>query len=154
MKNTLLFFGLTVLLFACSEPQTSFEAQLEIDREKIEEYLEENNLTATYDEELQIYHNITEEGVGSTLNSANLVEIKYSEATLDGIVLQSTPDDATREFQLIGVPQGLQRALSQLRIGGKGTFYIPSGLGYGQFGNFTVGPNRNLIFEAELVNFR
>lgn len=154
MRNILLLFGLAALLWSCGD-QEDLNAQRAKDRQLIEEYLAENNLTATYDEERQIYHNITEVGEGGSPNTRSVVEVRYKGTLLDGTVFDETPGDATRELSLsTNVVEGWRRAIPMLQITGKGTFYIPSGLGYGQFGRPNIPPNAVLIFEIELVNFR
>jgi FKBP-type peptidyl-prolyl cis-trans isomerase len=39
-----------------------------------------------------------------------------------------------------------------VKVGGKGTFYLPSALGYGNQGSYGVPPNSVIIFDIELVN--
>jgi FKBP-type peptidyl-prolyl cis-trans isomerase FkpA len=40
-----------------------------------------------------------------------------------------------------------------LKKGGKGTFLLPSALGYGPGGSGSIPPNTVLIFDIELVDF-
>jgi len=59
------------------------------------------------------------------------------------------------EFGLNQVIPGWQQAIPLLQKGGKGTFYIPSGLAYGTRGaGGAIPPNAVLIFEVELIDFK
>ncbi|NJN77920.1 MAG: hypothetical protein HC803_05960 [Saprospiraceae bacterium] len=59
------------------------------------------------------------------------------------------------EFGLNQVIRGWQIAIPMLQKGGKGTFYIPSGLAYGSRGaGGVIPPNAVLIFDVELLDFK
>ena len=53
---------------------------------------------------------------------------------------------------ILRVIKGLDEALKILKVGEKGTFVIPSNLGYGARGaGGVIPPNATLIFEIELL---
>lgn len=56
-------------------------------------------------------------------------------------------------FPLQNLIEGWQEGIPKLKKGGKGTFFIPSALGYGPYGSGDIPANAPLIFEIELVNF-
>ncbi len=152
MKNILLFASLFLVLVACKEDLTP-EEQFAADRQLIEDYLNDNNINATFSEERGIYHDIEREGTGGSPNLSSRVEVKYRGYFLDGEEFDATADGETIEFPLTGVIVGWQNAIPLLQRGGKGTFYIPSALAYGPAGRGSIPPSTPLIFDVELINF-
>ncbi len=120
--------------------------QFELDREKIEAYLLENSIDATYHDE-GFYYLITREGNGEDQPIiTSTVEVRYKGYFLDGDVFDETPGDDTTTFPLLNVIRGWQYGIPLLKRGGKGTFFVPSFLGYGQFGRGSIPGNSVLIF--------
>lgn len=154
MKN-ILIFSLAVLLFlnACNGDDLSFSEQLQADLDEIEQYLNDNNLNATLDADRSIYHDIEVAGTGDSPDLSNIVEAKYKGFFLDGTVFDETLNDATVKFPINQVIEGWQLSLPLLKRGGKGTFYLPSGLAYGPAGSRAIEPNTILAFDIELVDF-
>ena len=79
--------------------------------------------------------------------------MRYKGYLPDGTVFDQTPGTETATFPLAGLIRGWQEGIPLLKKGGKGTFFLPSVLGYGSSGSGSIGPNEVLIFEIELVNF-
>jgi FKBP-type peptidyl-prolyl cis-trans isomerase len=145
----LMSFCLSLVLFACGDDKTQFEKDIE----KIQNYLSENNLTATQHDS-GIFYNIETEGTGGSPNQFATVIVKYKGMLLDGYVFDETQGNKTAQFNLRGTVRGFSIAATLLKRGGKGTFYLPSGLGYGRrSGSEDIPDNAVLIFEIELVDF-
>ncbi|MCP3929368.1 MAG: peptidylprolyl isomerase [Bacteroidetes bacterium] len=129
--------------------------QLELDREKIEDYLNENNLQA---ESLPsgLHYIIEEPGIGDNFPDINSeVEVRYSGSLLDGRVFDSTDGNETVKFFLYQVIAGWQEGIPLFKKEGKGTLIIPSHLAYGSsppFGSI-ISANAVLVFDIELVDF-
>ena len=148
-----LFFLLSLVLFISNCAQDAIDQEM-VDKEIIEQYLADNSLTATLHED-GIYYNITQEGTGTEMpTSDSNVEVKYRGYLVDGTTFDQTTGDETRTFALSGVIPGWQTAIKLLKKGGKGTFYIPSALGYGANPpSFAIPRNAVLIFDVELIDF-
>jgi len=128
------------------------EEQLEIDIQKIKDYLAANNLTAT-ETPSGLHYIITQEGTGGNPNLQSNVTVKYKGYLLDGMVFDQTTGSATATFPLANLIEAWQEGIPLLKKGGKGTFFSPSALAYGPNGVSGIPGNSVLIFEIELVNF-
>ena len=120
--------------------------------EKIENYLAENNLTATATPS-GLYYIITKEGSGGHPNLQSTVTVKYKGYRLNGNVFDETVGNNTATFPLLNLIQGWQEGIPLLQKGGKGTFFVPAELGYGSQRVGDIPANSVLIFEIELVDF-
>lgn len=122
------------------------------ERAKIKDFLIENELLSQADSTLSgIYYVITEEGEGDSPTSTSEVTVNYTGYFADGTVFDQSNDPAT--FGLNGVIEGWQEVVPLLKIGGKGTFAIPSPLAYGVSGRGSIPSNTLLFFDIELVSF-
>ncbi len=128
------------------------EDQAEIDEEKIEQYLADNNLTATRHSS-GIYYIISTPGSGGSPALTSTVTVNYKGYYLDNSVFDQTTGSPI-QFPLNNLIQGWQIAIPLLQKGGKGTFFIPSQLGYGSYPPQGIPANAVLIFDIELVDFK
>ncbi len=104
-----------------------------------------------------IYYTMEKEGKGENPTVASTVEVHYHGTLLDGTVFDSSVDRGeTTEFPLSRVVKGWQEAIPLLKPGGKGTFYIPSGLCYGPNPRpgGKIPPNAVLVFDVELFKVK
>lgn len=78
------------------------------------------------------------------------VSVKYVGKHLDGKVFDQNDDAMMTPGN--GLIPGFVEALQMLGQGGKGTFYIPGNLAYGNHGapDGGIGPNETLVFELEV----
>ncbi len=144
MKNILFILMLSALfLTSCNRE----ERQLEDDKELIEAYLTENNLTAEMTEE-GVYYIVTKQGNGEYPTLASQVTVEYRGYLLDGSVFEEN----TATFPLSGVILGWQIGIPQFDKGGEGTILIPSGLAYGPSGQGSIPGNTVLIFDVKLLD--
>ena len=137
-----------VVIFACEKDDD--KSQAEIDDEIINEYLNTNGLSATKDES-GLYYIITKEGTGGHPNLSHTVVVDYKGYLTDGTVFDQSAHAV--EFPLSQLIIGWQIGINLLKPGGKGTFFIPSDLGYGSSQVGDILPNSVLIFEVELVEY-
>ncbi|PLX23468.1 MAG: peptidylprolyl isomerase [Marinilabiliales bacterium] len=150
MKKLLFIFVVFSTLFiACDEDndELTYEEQLAKDIEKIQDYLNENGLSANAGED-GLYYIIEEEGIGSVPTVDSTVKVKYTGKYLDDEVFGS----GTIEAELNKFILGWQLGIPYFKEGGNGTLYIPSGLGYGIHGYGTIPKNEVLIFDIELID--
>jgi len=150
-----LFAFMVISLFSC-EKQTFYSpyAQLEEDVNKIDKYLEENNIDAKISN-TGLRYVIHDEGLGSTPQAGNIVIVHYVGTFLDGTKFDSSYDRAEPFEYTHGVGQvirGWEEGLSYISETGSITLYIPSVLAYGTQGRGDIGPNENLIFDIDLLS--
>ncbi len=155
--KSLLFFLLAVsLLSGCRK------GQLETDIDIINDYLDENGLTA--DRTTSGLHFIIDEpGTGDDKpKNGDVVDVIYKGYFTDGTVFdESEPEEpfgallVNPQTEASPIILGWNEGLRLFKEGGKGTIILPSKLGYGRAGspNGDVPPNTVLIFDIEVVDF-
>lgn len=132
--------------------------QAQIDEKKIKKYLADNKVKATKAPS-GIYYNITQKGLGPTAAKGKKVSMNYTGRTLDGRVFDSNTDPKfghvspfTFTLGMGQVIKGWDEGVQLLQLGTKGTFYIPSEMGYGANGmGQQIPPNAVLMFDVEVV---
>lgn len=150
-KILVLLLAVTFGLTACDKGN-DYEEQLAIDKEIIEAYLADNDLTAQTTPS-GLYYIIDNSGTDShpTINST--VTVRYTGKLLSGSVFDNGGGEAI-SFPLANVIEGWQIGIPLFGIGGSGTLFVPSGLGYGPTGSRSIAPNTVLIFDVDLVSFQ
>jgi len=142
---TIAFFA---LIFASCNKDDS-QAQLAADVAIIEQYLEDNNLTAEeYDLGLYIIKN--PEGNGNRPNSTSNVLIRYRGYLPNGAEFDESWNTAAN-FNLTGTIEGWRKGIPQFREGGRGTILMASYLGYGENSIRIIPSNSVLIFDIDLI---
>jgi len=135
-----------LLFFSCTKAE---KRQLEKDIEEIEEYLEDNNLTAECTAS-GLRYIIDEQGNGEAPTLSSSVTVAYRGFYPSGATFEESPSDGIT-FQLGGVIEGWQEGIQLFNEGGSGTLYIPSGLAYGPQGNSSIGGDAVIFFDIELL---
>ena len=93
-------------------------------------------------------------GSGASPKPTDTVQVHYTGTLIDGTKFDSSVDRGEpATFPVNRVIQGWQKAIPQMKVGGKWMLYIPSDLAYGDQGSPSggIGPNEVLIFEVELL---
>ncbi len=147
----LLFALLGLSFFSCDKGLT-VEQQLQADIEKIKDYLSANNLTAESTPS-GLHYIITVPGTGGHPNSSSTVTVNYLGKLLKNEKVFDQTNGTPVSFALQNLIEGWKEGIPLLQKGGKGTFFIPSALGYGPYGSGGIPANAPLIFEIELVDF-
>jgi FKBP-type peptidyl-prolyl cis-trans isomerase FkpA len=145
----LTFLSILILIFSACNKEDS---QADKDDVIIQQYLADNSIQATKDPS-GLYYVITEEGTGDHPDISSEVTVRYKGYLTDGTVFDETTGNATATFPLSGLIRGWQIGIPKLKQGGKGTFFIPSDLGYGDNATGNIPANSVLIFDIELVSF-
>lgn len=122
----------------------SAEEQFAIDTAIIDEYLENNSITAIVDP-TGLRYIITEEGTGDFPDISDVVNVTYEGRLLSDQTVFDSADSIS--FPLQSLILGWQIGIPKIREGGSGTLYIPSGYGYGPQGVAGIPGNANLIFD-------
>ncbi|MBN2173349.1 MAG: FKBP-type peptidyl-prolyl cis-trans isomerase [Bacteroidales bacterium] len=147
----LVFLGIFILsISSCkkSEEQT----QAEKDDQIINDYLNQNGLSATRHES-GLYYIISNEGSGDHPDLNSTITVSYKGYLTDGTVFDETTGNSSASFPLNGLIQGWKIGIPLLKNGGSGLFFIPSALGYGSQAIGEIPANSVLIFEISLIDF-
>jgi FKBP-type peptidyl-prolyl cis-trans isomerase len=146
------------------------EAQFEIDKQLIDEFLGKENIEAeTHESGLR--YTIVKQGTGPLPQPGQTIRVNYTGRILDGAIFDTSDAelakaegiyDQRREpyepiaFQLgtRGVIEGWDIGFGLLNKGTKAVLYIPSKLGYGpQARSATIPANSIMVFDVELIDF-
>lgn len=103
---------------------------------------------------------VLREGTGATPTTESRVSTHYRGTLMDGTTVfdQSyegeapTAADEPVEFGVTQVIKGWTEALQLMKVGAKYRLFIPPGLAYGKNGPPSIGPNKLLIFDIELLD--
>ena len=156
MKNLLiLFIGLVFFFASCKDKETlTYAEQLAVDTALIDAYLAEKSIT-TEKTASGLQYVITNLGNNDNIkpSASSVVTVKYKGYFLNGDVFDETTGSQLAQFSVNGVVRGFGEAVTLLNKNGKGTFYLPSGLGYGTYGSGSIAPNTPIVFDVELVDF-
>lgn len=98
-------------------------------------------------------------GTGATPTTKSKVSTHYRGTLMDGKVFDQsyegdapTAADKPVEFGVTQVIKGWTEALQLMKVGAKYRLFIPPGLAYGKNGPPSIGPNKLLIFDIELLD--
>lgn len=151
MKKILFLITFLVMLFAACNDDTeslSYEEQLAVDIQKIEDYLEANNLTA---ESLEsgLHYIIEEQGTGDYPTEDSTIKVTYA-----GLFLNEDTFDAGDSIEMVlgNTILGWRKGLPKFREGAKGHLFIPSSMGYGVYGDGAIPGNTVLHFDLHLID--
>lgn len=99
-------------------------------------------------------YKVERRGTGPSPSSTDTVTVHYHGTLIDGKVFDSSVKRGQPStFPLNGVIRGWTEGLQLMKVGGKWTFYIPSGMAYGaRRRSEAIGPNCTLVFEVELIS--
>ena len=96
-------------------------------------------------------------GNGARPTPGDLIKIHYNGYFKNGLKFDSSYDrDQPLIFNLGKgqVVRGLDEVVSMMRKGDQWRVVIPSHLGYGEQGKGVVGPDKDLVFDVKLVDFK
>ena len=133
-----------ILEVELKEALTAFDYE----QQKIDHYLEENELVAETDTVKGLRYIITEEGEGDYPSANSTINVDYS-----GVILGSTdPFDSQsgRDFSLSGLIEGWKILMPYVQEGGSIKMFIPSKYGYGASGSGSIPGYSTLIFDVKL----
>lgn len=151
MKKVLFGLFSFILILTASSCEKDNIDRVAIDQEIIEQYLADNNIPAQKHES-GIYYLIENQGSGGSPTYTSEIVVKYKGYLTDGTIFDQT-NGTSANFNLANLIVGWQIGIPLLEKGGKGTFFIPSYLGYGRFPPSGIPENAVLIFDIELIDF-
>ena len=119
---------------------------------EIEEYLEDNNLTAQRTDD-DLFYIIEEEGNGIFPVETDRVTVDYNGYFTNGQLFDSSYERGTPlSIELTSVIRGWREGIPLFSKGGKGKLLVPSHLGYGEFDSNGIPGESVLIFDIELLD--
>ncbi len=110
--------------------------QRQVEDERIQSYLTENNLTDPDSLASGVYYVQTEAGDDTTIVAGDRVQLRYTGTLLDGSVFDSNVDQDRDPLEFTvgqgSLIEGFLQGVQQMSEGEKGTVVIPSHAAYGQ----------------------
>jgi FKBP-type peptidyl-prolyl cis-trans isomerase len=141
----IILLGLSYFFSSCSEDYRTK------DEEKIQQYIQDNNLTAIEAQD-GLYYTMDVIGTGTQPSGVySTVTIHYTGKFMDGTTFETSVGGTPFTSSLANVIKGWQYGVPYFKAGGKGKLLIPSHLAYGSAGSGSIGPNEPLVFEIELI---
>jgi len=103
-----------------------------------------------------LQYKVLKSGTGKTPKAADTVVAHYKGTLIDGTEFDNSyKRGEPLTIPVSGVIKGWTEALLMMKEGDKWMLYIPSELGYGEYGaGNVIGPNAALIFEIELISVK
>lgn len=158
-----------LMLFSCSIGETDYERQVKIDDQILYKYMADNNIQAQKHSEGFYYQVLTANSAGAALKKNDVVSFYYTITNLNpsSMALQNSfvaatpietnelPGTKPAQFKLLTysiIPEGLDYAVSMMRVGEKYRFYIPSYLAYGSYSTTDFSANSNFIIDIRIVD--
>jgi len=140
IKKILFLLVLCVSMISCL-PEDDFKT----DAEKVQEYIQDNNITDAIKGYNGVYIRHIEEGQGLTITEGQgdraLITYKIKELETGALLKES---DVAEFLTISEVIPGMQVGLAYMKIGGTSMFYIPASMAWG---------NGNIMIEVTLVNY-
>ncbi len=148
MKRIILLTTILALIFF-----TSCKSDEEKEIDKLEDYIEDNDITVSPTES-GLYYIETLEGTGAQATAGDMVTVDYKGTYIDGESFDSSYDRDPFTFKLGEgeVIQGWDEGISYMKKGGKAQLIIPSKLAYGPYGYRSVPGYTTLLFDVELLD--
>jgi FKBP-type peptidyl-prolyl cis-trans isomerase FkpA len=149
LKKIVPFLLLFVICFiGCKKTNTELmqrELQAEIDERLIQEFMQNNNITAESDTS-GVYYSIIDTGrINPFFTSSSLVILGYQGRLLDGTVVAET-GNFHPAFILGSVIKGWQYGIMKIKKGGTVRLLIPSRQAYGPYDQPNIPANSVLDF--------
>lgn len=127
-------------------------SQEESDKQIIEKYLRDNNLSAKSTSS-GLYYVVDAEGSGAQPNVNSTVTVIYRGTLTNGTEFDKSSSSGA-SFLLANTIKGWQEGIPLFKKGGKGKLLIPSALGYGGQSVGKIPSNSVLIFDIELLDVK
>jgi len=134
---------------------TSCKSDEEKELDKLEEYIEENDITVQPTTS-GLYYIETLEGTGNLAKDGDQVTVHYTGTYIDGKQFDSSIGGEPLTFYLGygNVIAGWDEGITYMKKGGKAQFIVPSKLAYGPNGYRSVPGYSTLLFNVELVDVK
>jgi FKBP-type peptidyl-prolyl cis-trans isomerase FkpA len=139
------------------QQRQAFMEQMQKDEKTLQEYFQKHKIKATQGPN-GLFYVATKMGK-TAIKEGDQVSVNYTGKFLDGKKFDSNTDPDFKHVQPITITIGKHQVipgwefgLPLFKKGGKGTLYIPSGLGYGPNGQGSIPGNAILVFDVEVLS--
>ena len=143
-------------MLSCGGDEYLFDWQEQYakDLERIDAYLEENNIEAKKSS-TGLRYVIHDYGKGAAPAYGQRVIVHYEGRLIDGTVFDSSyAKGEPAEFQTGTLVDGFDEGLSYIGEGGSISLYMPSRIGYGTKSTENIPANSILFFDVKLINIK
>ena len=148
------------LNISCSEEVNTIsrtkQEQLDLDKKRIEGYLDENNLTGFTSLDNGLHYKILDQGNSEFPVIGDTLSVEYIGQLLNGSEFDRNNTNQPFEFILGSgqVIEGWEIGVPYIDESGTGILIIPSGMAYGKSSSGSIPENSVLIFRIKLVEIR
>jgi FKBP-type peptidyl-prolyl cis-trans isomerase FkpA len=141
-------FILVFSLISC-DPGKKLEKQ---ESEEIHTYFSENSDLNFVKQASGLYYLEVVAGSGISPVLGDSAYVKYTGMFLDGNIFDSNVTSGKLYGFIVGQNiAGFDEGVTLMKPGGKSTLLVPSKLGYGSYGTYTISGYTPLLFDIELV---
>ena len=124
---------------------------------KIANYVKDNNINVQ-PKTSGLYFIETQQGIGETPQTGDMVVVHYTIFNLDGKLIESSYDYNQPIPFVYGENQmipGIEEAVGYMKVGGKARIIVPSRLGFGEIKiDDNLPANSTLIIDLEFVDLQ
>ena len=155
-----LIFLVIISIFSCTDENIvvtrTKQEQYNLDLERIQGYLNENNLEGFESLDNGLHYKILEEGNSSFPKNGDTLDVEYVGQLLNGLEFDRSYTNQPFEFILGSneVIQGWELGVPFIDEEGTILLIIPSGLAYGTTTSGSIPENSVLIFRIKLLDIR
>jgi len=140
----LALFSVIVLFSSCKKDYESIET---IDKRKIEEYIQKNNLQNVEPDGTGAFYQIIEQGTGDFLKNTDLVFYNFDIQSLTGAIYQSASALSNNGTYVgyVTSPAAFRPVMLKVKRGAKVRIIIPSYLAFGKNGSGNIPSNEVIV---------
>jgi FKBP-type peptidyl-prolyl cis-trans isomerase len=140
---------LLVLSLISCDPAKKMQKQ---ENEEIQSYLTQNNTLLYVKQPSGLYYLEVTAGTGISPVRTDSAFVKYTGMFLSGDVFDSNVSSGNLYGFIVGQNiTGFDEGVTLMKVGGKSSLLIPSKLGYGAGGTYSISGYTPLLFDIELV---
>ncbi len=125
--------------------------QLVEDNKAIDGYLQKNKIDGLKIQKSGLRYVLEKEGEGDNISPRDVVKAKYTLTAITGDKTTEIEKFVDKPNELKIHTRGLREAVTMLKKGGKGTFILPSIIGFQDRQRGNIPANSNLLYDLEIV---